>query len=69
MYHFLLHQVETHRDQCHTQHQIHGAYDEADIQTATLVDLITWHYIPETDRTQRYETKVGAVEEVPRLPF
>lgn len=69
VYHFLLHQIETHRYQGHAQHEVHGADDEAHVQPSALVDLIARNYVPETDRAQRYETEIGTVQEVPRLPF
>lgn len=72
----MLHQIETHGDQGHAQHQVHGTQYEAELDAfyrirlvPVLGDVFARHEVTEPDGAQRYETEVGRVEEFPLLPF
>lgn len=79
-HHVLLHQVETHGDQGHAEHQVHGAQDEAQLDALQRAgagngavvraqDLAAGHEVTEPDGAQRYEAEVRPVEELPFFPL
>lgn len=76
-HHVLLHQVETHGDQRHAEHQVHGAQYEAELDAfygtgpgaAGVGHVAAGHEVAEPDGAQRYETEIRAVEELPVFPF
>lgn len=76
-HHVLLHQIETHGDQCHAEHQVHGAQNEAELDafygtgpgTTRVGHVAAGYEVTEPDGAQRYETEIRSVEELPIFPF
>lgn len=62
-----LHEVETHGDQGHAEHEVDRAEHETELEDVLVevhalpVDLVTRYQIPKADGAQRYETEVGRV--------
>jgi hypothetical protein len=69
MDHFLLHQVETHGDESHAKHQVHGTEDEAELNLLTTDNSFSRHDVSKPNRAEAYEAEVRTVQEVPVLPL
>ena len=52
-----------------TEHQVHGAEDEGQIEALGSVDFVTGHDVAETYGRQGDEAEIRAVQHVPVLPF
>lgn len=63
-----LHQIETHRNQSHSQHQVHRAKYETKIKHFSFVYLVARHDVTKAYRAQGYETEIGPVQELPVFP-
>ena len=64
-----LHEIKAHGDEGHADDQVHGAEDEAQLDTGRTVERIARHQIAQTGRAQTDETEIGTVQKVPFFPL